>query len=148
MAAITRSEGTVYRHVASHGLTPDEQESAKRVPIELNRSTVTGRAVLERKIIHILDGKSDPDFNFAEGLKRIGFRTLLGVPLLREGQPIGVIVLMRKTVNAFSDNQGKAEVSGNTMRVGVKALSPGSYRVHWVDTHKSEGDFTFKVGGQ
>jgi GAF domain-containing protein len=105
MAAITRSEGTVYRHVASYGLTPDEQESAKRVPIELNRSTVTGRAVLERKIIHILDGKSDPDFNFAEGLKRIGFRTLLGVPLLREGQPIGVIVLMRKTVNAFSDKQ-------------------------------------------
>jgi signal transduction histidine kinase len=105
MAAITRSEGTVYRHVASYGLTPDEQESAKRVPIELNRSTVTGRAVLERKIMHILDGKSDPDFNFAEGLKRIGFRTLLGVPLLREGQPIGVIVLMRKTVNAFSDKQ-------------------------------------------
>jgi two-component system, NtrC family, sensor kinase len=85
MAAVTRSEGTIYRHVASYGLTPDEHESAKRVPIELNRSTVTGRAVLERKIIHILDGKSDPDFNFAEGLKKIGFHTLLGVPLLREG---------------------------------------------------------------
>ena len=49
-------------------------------------------------------------------------------------------------------DQGKAEVSGNLMRVGIKALSPGSYRVHWravsVDTHKTEGDFTFKVGGQ
>jgi GAF domain-containing protein len=105
MAAITRLEGTIYRHVASYGLTPDEHESAKRVPIELNRSTVTGRAALARKIIHILDGKADRDFNFAEGLKRIGFRTLLGVPLLREGLPIGVIVLMRKTVNAFTDKQ-------------------------------------------
>jgi len=49
-------------------------------------------------------------------------------------------------------DQGKAEVSGNAMRVRVKALSPGRYRVHWravsVDTHKSEGDFTFQVGGQ
>jgi copper resistance protein C len=49
-------------------------------------------------------------------------------------------------------DQGNAQVSGNAMRVGVKALSPGSYRVDWravsVDTPKSEGDFTFQVGGQ
>ena len=105
MAAITRLQGTTYRHVASYGLTPDEHEAANRVPIELDRSTMTGRAVSERTMIHILDAKSDPDFNFPDGLKRIGFRTLLGVPLLREGLPIGVIVLMRKTVNAFTDKQ-------------------------------------------
>ena len=105
MAAITRLQGTTYRHVASYGLTPDEHEVANRVPIELDRSTMTGRAVSERTMIHILDAKSDPDFNFPDGLKRIGFRTLLGVPLLREGLPIGVIVLMRKTVNAFTDKQ-------------------------------------------
>jgi methionine-rich copper-binding protein CopC len=49
-------------------------------------------------------------------------------------------------------DQGNAKASGNALRVGVKALSPGTYRVHWravsVDTHKTEGDFTFKVGGQ
>ena len=105
MAAVTRLDGNTYRHVASSGLTPDEHEGAKRVAIDVNRSTVTGRAVLDRKIIHILDAGADPDFHFPEGLKRIGFRTLLGVPLLREGQPIGVIVLMRKTVSAFSDKQ-------------------------------------------
>jgi copper resistance protein C len=47
---------------------------------------------------------------------------------------------------------GKAQVSGNTMRVGLKSLSPGTYRVRWhalsVDTHKTEGSFTFHVGGQ
>src|SRR3974390_3144101 len=105
MAAVTRLDGKTYRHVASCGLTPAEHEGAKQSPIEVNRSTVTGRAVLDRKIVHIVDAGADPGFHFPEGLKRIGFRTLLGVPLLREGQPIGVIVLMRKTVSAFSDKQ-------------------------------------------
>jgi methionine-rich copper-binding protein CopC len=48
-------------------------------------------------------------------------------------------------------DQGKAQVSGNTMRVGLKSLAPGTYRVRWqalsVDTHKTEGSFTFRVGG-
>jgi len=58
MAAITRLQGTTYRHVASYGLTPGEHEAANRVPIELDRSTVTNRAVSERTIVHILDTKS------------------------------------------------------------------------------------------
>ena len=49
-------------------------------------------------------------------------------------------------------DQGKAQVSGNTMRVGLKSLSTGTYRVRWhalsVDTHKTEGSFTFTVGGR
>jgi methionine-rich copper-binding protein CopC len=49
-------------------------------------------------------------------------------------------------------DQGKVEVSGNTIRIGLKTLPPGSYRVHWravsVDAHKTEGNFTFNVGGQ
>ena len=48
-------------------------------------------------------------------------------------------------------DQGKAQVSGNTMRIGLKSLAPGSYRVRWralsVDTHTTEGSFTFHVGG-
>jgi copper resistance protein C len=48
--------------------------------------------------------------------------------------------------------QGKAQVSGNTMRIGLKAGGPGAYRVHWhalsVDTHTTEGTFTFHVGGK
>lgn len=46
---------------------------------------------------------------------------------------------------------GKAQVSGNTMRVGIKGAGPGAYHVHWhalsVDTHKTQGSFTFTVGG-
>jgi methionine-rich copper-binding protein CopC len=48
-------------------------------------------------------------------------------------------------------DQGRASVSGNTMRVGIKSAGPGSYRVQWhalsVDTHKTEGNFSFRVGG-
>ena len=66
-------------------------------------------------------------------------------------------VVMTFTQNlepAFSTarvDQGKAQVSGNTMTVGLKSLGPGSYKVHWhalsVDTHTTEGTFTFTVGG-
>ncbi len=48
-------------------------------------------------------------------------------------------------------DQGKPQISGNTMRVGLKATGPGRYQVHWhvlsVDTHKTEGNFSFTVGG-
>ena len=48
-------------------------------------------------------------------------------------------------------DEGKAQISGNTMRIGLKPLGPGTYTVHWhaisVDTHSTEGTFTFHVGG-
>ena len=54
--------------------------------------------------------------------------------------------------NGARVDQGKAQIGGNTMRVGLKSLSPGTYRVRWhalsVDTHKTEGSFTFTVGGR
>jgi two-component system NtrC family sensor kinase len=105
MAAITRLQGSSYRHAASCGLTPEAHEQLSRIPIELNRGSVTGRTALEGKVVHILDAQSDAEFNFVESIKRIGFRTILGVPLLRDGISIGVIVLMRKTVRPFTDKQ-------------------------------------------
>jgi copper resistance protein C len=48
-------------------------------------------------------------------------------------------------------DQGKAQISGSTMRIGLKSLGPGTYRVRWqvlsVDTHKTQGSFSFDVGG-
>ena len=105
MAAITRLQGEAYHHVASYGLTPEEHEGAARIPLALDQRTVTGRTVLQRNVVHVLDAKLDDKFRFADELQRIGFLTLLGVPLLREGVPIGVIVLMRKKVSAFTEQQ-------------------------------------------
>jgi signal transduction histidine kinase len=66
---------------------------------------VVGRTVIERKPIQVPDVLLDPDYTFLEGQQRAGYRTVLGVPLLREGNPIGLIVLMRRTVRPFTDKQ-------------------------------------------
>jgi signal transduction histidine kinase len=74
-------------------------------PIELSRGTITGRTALECRVIQISDILADPEYMFVEPSKIGNYRTMLAVPLLREGEPIGVIVLMRRTVRPFSDKQ-------------------------------------------
>src|SRR5262249_20950895 len=64
-----------------------------------------GRALLERRIIHIPDVLSDPDYTMHDAQGIAGFRTMLGVPLLREETPVGVIVLQRNSVRPFTDKQ-------------------------------------------
>jgi signal transduction histidine kinase len=73
--------------------------------IELGRGTITGRTALERKVVQIPDILSDPEYKFVQAQTIGAYRTLLGIPLLREGEPIGVIVLMRKAVRPFTDKQ-------------------------------------------
>jgi two-component system, NtrC family, sensor kinase len=106
MATIHRQLGTAYQEVATHGFPQDYREFVLRnLPFETGRGTVVGRTVIERKPIQVPDVLLDPDYTFLEGQKRAGFRTVLGVPLLREGNPIGAIVLMRRTVRPFTDKQ-------------------------------------------
>jgi signal transduction histidine kinase len=76
-----------------------------RHPIPAGRGSVVGRTVVQREIIHIPDVLADPDFKMTGAAKVGGVHTMLGVPLLREGIPIGVIVLQRKTVRPFTDKQ-------------------------------------------
>src|SRR5262249_30003407 len=73
--------------------------------LEINRGNVAGRAVLDGRVVHIPDALADPDFTLLEGVRIGGIRTLLGVPLLRAGSPIGVIVLQRRKVEPFTDKQ-------------------------------------------
>ena len=74
----------------------------KTRPILRDRGSVAGRALLEGRVVHIADVVADPDFTFSEAQKRGGYRTVLGIPLLREGNPIGVIVLTRTAVRPFT----------------------------------------------
>jgi two-component system NtrC family sensor kinase len=69
------------------------------------RGTVLGRAVTEGRPVQVYDVTADPEYTLTEGQKLGGFRTVLGVPLMREGTPIGVVMLARNTVRPFSDKQ-------------------------------------------
>jgi signal transduction histidine kinase len=77
----------------------------KDVPVEPNRRTLAGRVLLEGKAIHIPDVQLDADYDWPEARELAGFRTILGVPLLREGAPIGVLALSRPEVRPFTDKQ-------------------------------------------
>jgi adenylate cyclase len=99
-----RKGDTFYRSV-SYGFPPAYLEYVKDIPVEPGRDTGTGRALLEGKVIHIPDVLADPDFTWNEGQRLGGFRTVLGVPMLREDVAVGVLALTRSAVRPFSDEQ-------------------------------------------
>ena len=105
MAALLRLTDTIYQHAASHGLPADFHEFMTNMRFVPGQGSITGRTALTGNVVHVTDVLSEPDFELVDAMKRIGARTELGVPLLREGIPIGVIVLMRRTVRRFSDRQ-------------------------------------------
>jgi len=104
-AAIARQQGTKYHLVATHGFPSGFKEYIETMPVELGRGSVTGRVLLEAKPIHIIDVLADPEYTWIEVQKRGGFRTVLAVPLLREGTPIGVLNVNRTMVQPFTDKQ-------------------------------------------
>jgi GAF domain-containing protein len=105
MASINREKGTAYQQVASYGQSPEFQAYMATHPISAGRGSVVGRTVMQGGIVHIPDVLADPDFKMIGAAKVGGIHTMLGVPLLREGTPIGVIVLQRKAVQPFTDKQ-------------------------------------------
>src|SRR6516225_8087256 len=104
-AAIARQKGINYHLVATHGFPSGFNEYIETLPMEPGRGSVTGRVLLEGKRVHIIDVLADPEYTLAEAQKKGGFRTMLGVPLLREGSPIGVLHVVRKIVRPFTDKQ-------------------------------------------
>ncbi|MGA8696804.1 MAG: GAF domain-containing protein, partial [Xanthobacteraceae bacterium] len=103
--SITREAGSTYLQVASYGYPAKLHEFMQSHPIELGRGTIIGRVVANGKAVQIADIAADPEFTFTQPVRLGNLRTMLGVPLLREGTPIGVIVLSRKTVRPFTDKQ-------------------------------------------
>jgi signal transduction histidine kinase len=94
-----------YHLAASHGFASEYREWMQTQSIPIGRQTVTGRTALERRTIHIPDVLADSEYTWIESIRRGGWRTLLGVPLMREEVPIGVIVLTRSEVRPFTDKQ-------------------------------------------
>jgi signal transduction histidine kinase len=82
-----------------------QTEVASNVVFEPGRGTIVGRAAQEAKPVQVADVLADPEYTLHEAQQRVGYRTVLAVPLLREGHPIGAISLMRFTVRPFTDKQ-------------------------------------------
>jgi two-component system, NtrC family, sensor kinase len=102
---LRNSEGASYYAAATYRQTPEFIESQKGILFEPGRGGVVGRVLLEGKSVQISDVFDDPEYVFREFAKRGGFRTILGVPLVQEGAPIGVFVLHRAVVKPFTEEQ-------------------------------------------
>jgi two-component system, NtrC family, sensor kinase len=105
MAVLGRPRGSTYYFDATYGTSPEFDAFVADHPAQIGAGTVAGRVLLGHDIFHVADVLTDPEYSFTEGQKIAGYRTVLGVPLIREGMPIGVIALLRRTVRPFTDKQ-------------------------------------------
>ncbi len=90
---------------ASHGHTPEYNEYLRTLTFAPGREGVVGRVLLQGEPVQIADVLADPDYRLLETQRLGGFRTHLGIPLLREGNPIGILIVSRVTVRPFDEKQ-------------------------------------------
>jgi GAF domain-containing protein len=105
MASVPRVTGGLLDFFASYGYSPGFHEFLRNNPTSPGRGTVSGRAVLEGRTVHIPDVLVDPEYDYGEGQKIGGYRTLLGVPLMREGAAVGALLLGRAAPRPFTPQQ-------------------------------------------
>jgi two-component system, NtrC family, sensor kinase len=106
-AGIFLLEGDVYRFRAGQNLTEPYLEHEKRAEIRAGLGTVVGRAAMERRSVQILDALEDAEYEDKEAARVEKLHSMLGVPLLRDGELIGVFALARNYVEPFSESQVK-----------------------------------------
>src|SRR5712672_1803599 len=104
-AIIWRPIGGVYKIAAAFNLTASHKEKLEERSIKPGRGTAIGRTLLGGKTVHIHDAKTDPEYDWSEIGRVGGSRTILSVPLAREGLPIGVLVLSRVEARPFTEKQ-------------------------------------------
>jgi signal transduction histidine kinase len=101
-SAVFRFDGDLIHFVAQYNQTPEGSETLRRIyPTPPGPGFVSGRAILNRAIVEIPDVQGDPEYTHGPVVQAMKYRSLIGVPMLRDGQPIGVIVLPRAEAGPF-----------------------------------------------
>src|SRR5262249_58405423 len=104
-ANMGQKAGDSYYYAANYGVSADPNNYLKSVGMKAGGERVVGRALLEGRIVQVADVLADPEYRWMEAQERTGLRTVLAVPLLREGKPIGALVLARSAMRPFTDKQ-------------------------------------------
>ncbi|MBR0696160.1 GAF domain-containing protein [Bradyrhizobium lablabi] len=104
-AYVFRRQDDVYQMVAARGLSAEAKKFIRANPPAADRSSMTGRVVSERRAVHIPDVLDDPGYTYREAQRIAGFRTGLGIPLLREETLIGILTVSRTRVEPFTDKE-------------------------------------------
>src|SRR5262249_32333833 len=102
---ITRQKDGVFYVAEAYGFSKELMDYVRTVPVVPERGMAQGRALLEGKVVHIPDVKNDLEYTWTEAQRLGGFRTILGVPMLREGVPVGTFGLTRSEVRPFTEKQ-------------------------------------------
>ena len=105
MGGILRVTGETNYWATSYGLSTEQSDYVKSVPIGSGRGSIAGRVLKEGKTVQVGDVLADPEYTFRDSQRMVGYRAALGVPLLREGSPIGVVLLMRRSPQVFTEKQ-------------------------------------------
>jgi two-component system NtrC family sensor kinase len=104
-AIIIREKDGVFYAAEAYGYSREFLDYMKDIPIKTERGSASGRALVEGRVVHITDVAADPEYTFVEARRLGDYRTILCVPMLREGVPIGLLILTRSEVQAFTEKQ-------------------------------------------
>jgi two-component system, NtrC family, sensor kinase len=104
-ANIVRERDGGFYTAEAYGHSREFMDYIKNIPVKAERGTASGRALVEGRVVHITDVKADPEYTLVEAQKLGDYRTILCVPMLREGVPIGILILTRSEVRPFTDKQ-------------------------------------------
>ena len=102
---ITRQKDGAFYRAESFGFSREFMDHVRVIPVVPERGSATGRALLEGVVVHIPDVRTDPEYHFDEAQRLGNYRALLGVPMMREGTPIGALALTRSEARPFTDKQ-------------------------------------------
>jgi len=97
-------DGDRYRFAYGSGMTPEYREFIANNPVVLDRGTLAGRVGLDRRATQITDVLADPDYGLADEQRVAGYRTVMGVPMLLDGEVVGMLSVWRTQVDPFSDH--------------------------------------------